>query len=305
MSEAEPISREIATAFENLQRSAAARAAREAANPPEAARKSAKVIQLPLWPEPVRGMPNPVLRAALFAAIHGKDRRFINDEVVAAVQGVTIRLKGEQLNQEDLEVCAAAFHLARMHPLGDIVHTSAHGFLKLLGRKTGKSQHVQLHQSFRRLMQPLEIETSRYQYSGGMVMEGVKDKHTRHYVIKINPKLAPLFREGWTGLDWQQRQSLRGKPLALWLQGFYASHAEPYAYKVETLRELSGSNTSALKRFRQNLRAALKELEAVEAIQGYEIDADDLVHIRKAKAVTAPKKRRRERRELGTASEVR
>jgi len=115
---------------------------------------TAEVIQLPLWPEPVRGMPNPVLRAALFAAIQGKDRRFLNDENLAAVQGVIIRFKGEQMNQEDLDVCSAVYHLARMHPLGDIVHTSAHGFLKLLGRKTGKSQHVQLHRSFRRLMQP-------------------------------------------------------------------------------------------------------------------------------------------------------
>lgn len=259
-------------------------------NPKPDAQLPAKVIQLPLWPEPVRGLPNPVLRAALFAAIQGKNRRFINGETVAAVQGITIRFKGEQLNQEDLEVCAAAYHLARLHPLGDTVHTTAHGFLKLLGRKTGKSQHVQLYQSFFRLMQPLEIETQRYQYGGALVMEGVKDKETRHYVIKINPKLAPLFGQGWTGLDWEQRQRLRGKPLALWLHGFYATHDDPYPYKVETLRTLSGGHTATLYKFRQNLRRALAELEDVGAIQGYEIDATDLVHIRKAKTISSPPK---------------
>jgi hypothetical protein len=31
--------------------------------------QSGKVIQLPLWPEPVRGAPNDILRSALFAAI--------------------------------------------------------------------------------------------------------------------------------------------------------------------------------------------------------------------------------------------
>ena len=36
----------------------------------------AKVIQLPLWPEPKRGAPNAVLRGALFAAIQGKGRRY-------------------------------------------------------------------------------------------------------------------------------------------------------------------------------------------------------------------------------------
>ena len=36
----------------------------------------AKIIQFPLWPEPVRGMPNPVLRSALFSAIHAKTGAF-------------------------------------------------------------------------------------------------------------------------------------------------------------------------------------------------------------------------------------
>ena len=41
-------------------------------------RGPAKVIQLPLWPEAKRGAPNAVLRAALFAAIQGKGRQYIN-----------------------------------------------------------------------------------------------------------------------------------------------------------------------------------------------------------------------------------
>ena len=40
----------------------------------EEPRGPAKVIQLPLWPEPKRGAPNAVLRGALFAAVH-KDRQ--------------------------------------------------------------------------------------------------------------------------------------------------------------------------------------------------------------------------------------
>jgi len=142
-------------------------------------------------------------------------------------------------------------------------------------------------------MQPLEIETRRYQYNGALIMEGVKDKDTRHYIIKINPKLVGLFADGWTGLDWEQRQCLRGKPLALWLHGFYASHAEPHAYKVETLHKLCGSQDKTLRSFRQKLRRALAEIEAIGAIQGYAIDAADLVHIHKAKAISGPKKRHR------------
>ena len=36
--------------------------------------KDTKIYQLPVWPEPARGIPNPVLRGALFAAVQGKYR---------------------------------------------------------------------------------------------------------------------------------------------------------------------------------------------------------------------------------------
>lgn len=42
--------------------------------------KTAEIVQLPLWPEPARGVPNSVLRGALFAAIQGKDRPEVERE---------------------------------------------------------------------------------------------------------------------------------------------------------------------------------------------------------------------------------
>jgi TrfA protein len=250
---------------------------------PEKVRQRGKIIQFPLWPEPLRGMPNPTLRSALFPAIHSKDRRFVDHELIAAVNGIEIRFTGKQLNQEDLEVCAEIFHLARLHPLGDTCHTAAHALLKALGRHTGNSEHVQLHQSLERLQaHGVEIKTRRLTYFGSLIMEGIKDEATRHYLIKVNPRLAPLFHDGWTGLDAEQRRQLRGKPLALWLHAFYSSHEQPYAYKVETLRELSGSRTKDLKAYRQKLRRALTQVQAVGAIAGWEIDgANDLIFIHK------------------------
>jgi TrfA protein len=285
VSDPERLDAELARTLERLGNAIKANAQTEPlqSEPP----KPAKIIQLPLWPEPVRGMPNPALRSALFSAIQSKDRRFINYEKIAAVSGVEIRFKGEQLNQEDFEVCAQVFHLARLHPLGDICHTAAHGFLKALGRHTGNSEHQQLHQSLLRLQaHSIEIKAGRYTYFGSLIMEGIKDEITRHYRITVNPKLAPLFFNGWTALDAEQRQKLRGKPLALWFQAFYASHAKPYPYKVETLRELSGSRTATLFNFRRAVRRALTELIAAGAIATYEIDAADLVHVHKIPAIT-------------------
>jgi len=277
-------------ALASLRRMQALHAARLAAGDaePTEPRPLAKIIQLPLWPEPLRGMPNPALRSALFSAIQSKDRRFIDHELIAAVDGVEIRFLGKQLNQEDLEVCAQVFHLARLHPLGDVCHTSAYGLLKSLGLCTGRTNHRQLHASLIRLQQPFEMKVGpRYSYSGSFLMKGIKDELTRHYLIRVNPDLAPLFHNGWTALDVEQRRTLRGKPLALWLHAFYASHDKPYPYKVQTLRELCGSRTTELYKFRQNLRHALGDLQTTGAVAAWEIEAaTDLVHVHKVPTIT-------------------
>jgi hypothetical protein len=252
---------------------------------PERSKQLAKVYQFPLWPEAVRAMPNPTLRSALFAAIKSKDRRFINHELIAAVNGVELRFKGEQLNQEDLEVCAEIFHLARVQPLGNICETSAYSLLKALNRSTGKTNHLQLHASIIRLQQPLEIAVDGYRYFGSLIMEGAKDDLTRHYRLRLNPKLGILFNAGWTGLDVRLRYRLRGKPLALWLHAHFSGHNHrPYSYRVATIQKLCGSRDKNLSSYRQKLRFALEELQNVGAIGGWKIDTGDLLHIYRAKA---------------------
>jgi len=66
--------------------------------------KDSKVYQLPLWPEPARGIPNPVLRGALFAAVQGKNRAVFQRELLACQKGLQIRCTGIQLDQSDFDV---------------------------------------------------------------------------------------------------------------------------------------------------------------------------------------------------------
>jgi hypothetical protein len=244
-------------------------------------RRGAKVIQLPLWPEAKRGAPNAVLRGALFAAIQGKNRvGLLRKELIATQDGVRIRYTGAQLDQADLDVWEHALHLARTQALGSACYFTAHGFLKALGRQTGKSGHDWLGEALARLAATsVEITAGRRTYFGSLIEEGVRDEETGRYVVVINPKLARFYgRSQWTQIDRQQRQALRRKPLALWLHGFYASHAKPYSLTVEYLHKLSGSQTKQLKHFKQNLAQALRDLQAVGAIRGFEI-RDDVVHV--------------------------
>jgi len=234
--------------------------------------KVAEIVQLPLWPEPARGVPNSALRGALFAAIQGKDRRYMKGELLAVQQDMQIRFTGMQLDQSDLDVWEQALHLARMHPLGTRCDFTAHAFLKALGRRTGKSDHEWLKDVFRRLTAcAVEITHNRLTY-GGSLLEFYRDEDTQCYRLEINPKLIALYDAGWTATDWRQRQQLSRKPLALWLHGFFSSHAEPYPLKVETLMQWSGSQTKQEKHFKANLTKALDDLQAIGAITGYEFN---------------------------------
>ena len=241
--------------------------------------KSAEIVQLPLWPEPARGVPNSALRGALFAAIQGKNRQYMKRELLAVQQGMEIRFTGMQLDQSDLDVWEQALHLARMHPLGTRCEFTAHAFLKALGRSTGKPMHEWLKDVFARLAGAVvEITQNGKTYFGPLIEGGIRDESTGLYVLHLNPGIVKLYDAGmWTALDWQQRQQLRRKPLALWLHGFYASHADPYPMKVETLHRLSGSGNPCLRSYKRQLIKAHEYLKAVGALKDYEIK-DGLVY---------------------------
>lgn len=258
--------------LQGLHKAMQAREGQEPAQPSESNKpQKAEIVQLPFWPEPTRGVPNSTLRGALFAAVQGKGRRVMQREIIATQNGMTVRFTGLQLDQSDLDIWEQALHLARQHPLGNRCEFTAHGFLKALGRATGKSDHEWLKNGFARLFGcGVEITHGRFSY-GGSLLEVYRDEERQFYRLEINPKLKDLYVAGWTATDWTQRQQLRGKPLALWLHGFYATHADPYPISIETIRQLSGSQTKVKRKFTQNLKKALEEIKAIGAVTDYEI----------------------------------
>jgi len=270
--------------------------------------QTAEIIQLPLWGDTVRGTPNVLLRGALFSAIQSKDRKYMKREVLATVGELKIIYTGEQLNQTDLNVWEQAVHLARLHPLGNLCHFTAHSFLKSLGRSTGGDQHEQLKYEISRLSATdVAISYKEREYSGSLVVDKTSDDETKRYVLQLNPKILKLWRSGWTAVDWDQRLKLKRKPLALWLHGFYASHAKPYSMKVETLQKLSGSRNKDIYDFQKKLSIALSELVKIGAIKDFEIK-DGLVYIKNVpsqsqhKYLSRAKSRRKQARVSGGAS---
>jgi hypothetical protein len=228
----------------------------------EPPKTKAKVVQLPLWPEAVRGVPNSFLRSALFAAVQGKSRRYIENEILGSLDGTSLNFTGMQLEQSHLDVWEQLVHLARLHPLGNVCHFKGNAFLKSIGRTAGKADYNALDRDLDHLRAcAVTVRIGSREFVGGLLQNAWRDKETGEYRVVIDPTIIKLFYSTeWTGIDFAQRLALRGKPLALWLHAFYSTHAKPYPIKVETLHRLCGSATKCLRAFKQNLKAALDEL---------------------------------------------
>lgn len=237
---------------------------------------------LPEWPERARGIPNGALRSSLFGAIRRGPRKFLKRTKLESVNGLTIIFNGPRLSQSDLDVWEHCLHLARVNGTGCKIRFTAYSFLKAIGRSTGKSDREWLKGVLLDLASSVvEINDGKRAYFGPLIHHGTRDDQTFEYVVEINPRVALLYgADGWTQVEWSQRQALRRQPLAQWIHGFYSTHAVPYPYKVETLKRLAGSQNEHLFSFRQELRSALTRVAEVTGWR-WRIAEADLVHVAK------------------------
>lgn len=272
--------------YEELMAKAKARVAKikESDKEKEQTQADKKDKVLPFWPEEVRSVPNAVLRGALFTV--SKERAIFKELTsIASVDGIEIRYMGQRLNQVDLDLWEMLLHLQRLNPLGDRVEFTAHSMLKALGRGTSGADHETLNNGLARLIgNATEVKwlKERKAFAGSLVSSYFRDEDTGRYVVKFNQDMATLYGQGHTYIDLEQRQALGQNNLAKWLHGFYASHADPFGYKVETLQRLCGSTADRLGDFRKLLIKALDKLVEVGAIIRWRIDSGtDVVTVEK------------------------
>jgi TrfA protein len=255
--------------------------------------------QMPLWPEATRGVPNGVLRSALFGAIKKGPRSYIKRQAVAALEGIAILYSGPRLDQWDLDVWECVLHIARLQKMGQKCRFTAYAILKMMGKSdTGENRKI-LHENLMHLKaNAVEVKQGQFSYIGSLIKEVYRDEETKEYIIVLDANLCPLFSDDqFTQIDWNVRLALKGKPLAQWLHGFYSSHAKPYPMKVATLLELSGSENndpySAQQKLIKSLDALCAACEANGQPFSYEVKKG-LIHT--LKAPSASQRRHLERK---------
>lgn len=245
-----------------------------------------RILQLPIWPEQRRGVPNDLVRGALFTVGNVRIKRnFLKNSLIATLSGLEIRYTGEELRQDDQDVFLQIVHLARLVPLGAPVTFTAHAMLQSLKWHPNVRSYTRLRDTITRLKATgLEVRGDQRGYSGSLIRDfSWKDDSTgnnsRVWGVRLEPEIAALFNHvAYSQIEWEQRLALGH--LAKWLHSFYHTHRRPVAIRVDTIRRLCGSATKDLSKFRQLLRDALQELRAITFLTDYAIDPErDLVRV--------------------------
>jgi hypothetical protein len=258
----------------------------------------AQLLLFPQWSDAARVCPNPLLRSALFE-VRGRNekRRAVKEERLAAVDGIELRYTGWRLDQDDYETWAEVMHLARGLQPTDVLHTTSYALLTGLGKTDTGPNRRKLSERLTLLMGgvlqlAVDVPDGRtITYSGTLVQEALKiDKPlgrrgAQPWQIKLNPRLTNLFGpDGYSRMSLSVRRALTGKPLAQWLHGYYASHADPFPIRVETLHALCGSSARDMGDFATHLRDSLDTVMAAVEADGETWSVKvvaGMVHVRK------------------------
>lgn len=223
--------------------------------------------KLPMMRPTERAVPNSVARSSLFGVVKRGRRKQFEKQMLATLDGTQIRYTGAQLDQHDLDVWMQALELTRDQELGEYIEFSGYGFLKELGRGTGKRAYERLDTSLTRLGATMVevLVADRFAYSGSLVEDYYRDEDTRRFKVKLNPKLINWFDPGYTKVQFEERLSLPGqlaKRLHIYIHAQTATENRPHRIGLEKLQQLCASSLSRLRDFKRKVQDTMEDLEA-------------------------------------------
>jgi hypothetical protein len=268
--------------------------------------------QLTLWAEGLRGIPNEIVRSALFTVKNRKQPRAdLKRAVVAVIGEGEITYTGEELRQDDETVWLQLIHLARENGLATPFHFTPFSFCKAIEWPVTGQSYDRLDKCMTRLQATsLKIASKRLNEDLSLSMlpgyhaKRRKDGDGGLWTVRMHDELVFLFSEfQYTRVEWQRRLSLP-EGMATWLHAYYASHREPYPVRIETLASGAGlmieapqdaelDETARTAKHKERLRDAKKLInKALQALkdsgflEDFEVSRQGLVMVRRKGAET-------------------
>jgi len=206
--------------------------------------------QLALWPESERGIPNELVRCAVFSAKNRKERRESHSAsaplVVPVIGGGEVIYVGEELRQDDETVWMQLVHMSKESRSPKVFFTP-YSFFKAIKWPVKGTNYKRLLTTLRRLKTAsLEVYSSRFDrgVSTGLIVDFTYSKKADGapwsvHVFSPENELLFLFDKLYSRVDWETRLALP-EGVSTWLHGFFSSHREPFDHKIETLAKGAG-----------------------------------------------------------------
>lgn len=235
-----------------------------------------EAIQLPLFSDLTRIIPNHLARSPLFAPIKRGKRTIYDREQLASREDVEILYTGKQLDMADQDVFLQSLELFNGKNLTDReISVNRADMLRAINRDTGNQNYKWLEEVMHRLKTgTLTITSKRYKTELSLIDEWTRDEETGQYKISINPKIKVLFSNNEYGyINWPKRMAITNKvDLTKWLQTYISAYQKgAQRHRFDTIKTLCGAK-SRINDFREDIGEALKELQRVKIIVSYSVD---------------------------------
>lgn len=236
-------------------------------------------VYLPSWQDATVGLPNLLLRSALFSA--ATPGELLVDHPLAAQGNVELEMTGPQLCDYDRRLFAVCLdHYRHERPLASHSSQWVRTTFWQLSQAMQVAYNGNVHKAIRNSLKRLHAATLRVRvgrhdlpmprlievaFDDGFTGMNTPDdqlKGSDLAVFRVQESMAMLFGPNdWTAVSENTLHDHEG--LASWLCGFYATHAGPYELEVAKLYAYSGSK-GPMAEFRKRLKKALNKLESAD-----------------------------------------
>lgn len=266
--------------------------------------------QLVLWPESQRGIPNELVRCAVFSAKNRKEQREVYRAnaplTVPVIGGGEVIYTGEELRQDDETVWMQLVHMSK-ESRSPVVYFTPYSFFKSINWPYKGTSYTRLLTTIRRLKgASIEVYSSRFDrgMSASLIADFTYNKKSdgEPWSVRVftpENELLFLFDKFYSRVDWETRLALP-EGVSTWLHGFFSSHREPFDHRVETLAIGAGLTLESpddehldpaariakrkerLREAKKTIKRALESLQTMGFLKSFEITRAGLVHVERA-----------------------
>lgn len=228
----------------------------------------------------IGAMPNHLNRSSFIAPIARGRRKQHHQTVMVSRLDCVLEYSGEQLDEADGDLIMALIFFAQPQPLGAPVTLNRKELLrKIKAGGIGSTQYEWLHRTLKRLREgTLFLEAKKpgggLRYTIGKmesfsVLKDLSyDDESEIYTYTLDPRWVVMFgNREYSLIDWGKRMQIgRGLDMAKTLQRLVATSADP-VQRFELARlKTQMEYTSPMRKFKEALTAAVRELERLEII---------------------------------------